>query len=655
MEFFVDTNAAVSGDGSAARPYRTIGDAARIAQPGDVISVLPGVYREWVNPCRGGREDARITYRSTEIGGAVITGGEPLSDWTDVGGGLWQTRVDNAIFGDYNPYTTYVCGDWYFARTCRHTGCVFMGDEMLGEAVSLEECASGKPAASGWDPAGSERRWYTEQDGNETVIWVWLGGLDPRGKNMELAVRRNCFMPDREGLGYITVSGFTLCKAATTWAPPASFQDGLIGPHWSRGWIIEDCEVWGSRCVGISLGKYRDPDNDQYFFHKRVKSATQMERDAVCRGQAYGWSKETVGSHTVRRCHIHHCGQAGIAGRMGAVFSVIEDCHIHDICTDGQLGGAETAGIKIHAAIDVQIRRNRIHHCVLGLWLDWQAQGTRVCGNAFWDNCRPKDVPLGEGSMFSGDVFIEVSHGPTLVDHNLLLSPVSVILCTQGAAFVHNLFLGSFARVCSGTGDRYTPYHLPHRTEVAGFMSILHGDDRIYNNLFVQAQPVTDPARSPESEVYERVGTAPFDVFPRYEDWIKPFVGEWEDVRRDFPAHHTDKLPVWISGNAYFSGSAAAACEANGKVCGEAFVRIRETEGKLTLETDLYDALGNFRVPAVTGDVLGRAFEPEQRFENPDGSDLWLAGDFYADAPADDSHDLLPGPFAEAVRTVSIP
>ncbi|MCQ2423946.1 MAG: hypothetical protein MJ088_03500, partial [Clostridia bacterium] len=216
--------------------------------------------------------------------------------------------------------------------------------------------------------------------------------------------------------------------------------------------------------------------------------------------------------------------------------------------------------------------------------------------------------------------------------------------------------LGSFARVCSGTGDRYTPYHLPHRTEVAGFMSILHGDDRIYNNLFVQAQPVTDPERSPESEVYERVGTAPFDIFPRYEDWIKPFVGEWEDVRRDFPAHHTDKLPVWIGGNAYFSGAAKAAREANGKVCGNVSVRICETDGKLTLETALYDALEDFRVPAVTSDVLGRAFEPEQRFENPDGSDLSLAGDFYfyADAPADESRDVLPGPFAEAVRSVCI-
>ena len=132
----------------------------------------------------------------------------------------------------------------------------------------------------------------------------------------------------------------------------------MIGPHWSKGWVIEDCEVYGSRCCGISLGKYLDPENDMYFTKKWVKSPTQMERDAVCRGQFHGWTKERIGSHTVRRCHIHHCEQTGIVGRMGAVFSTIEDNHIHDICTSSQLRGAETAGIKLHAGIDVTIRRN---------------------------------------------------------------------------------------------------------------------------------------------------------------------------------------------------------------------------------------------------------------------------------------------------------
>lgn len=102
----------------------------------------------------------------------------------------------------------------------------------------------------------------------------------------------------------------------------------MIGPHWSKGWIIEDCEISNSKCAGVSLGKYLDPDNNHYFTYKYVKSPTQMERDAVCRGQYHGWLKEKVGSHIIRRNNIHHCEQGGIIGRMGGVFSLIEDNHI---------------------------------------------------------------------------------------------------------------------------------------------------------------------------------------------------------------------------------------------------------------------------------------------------------------------------------------
>lgn len=106
-----------------------------------------------------------------------------------------------------------------------------------------------------------------------------------------------------------------------------------------------------------------------------------MERDAVCRGQYHGWLKEKVGSHIIRRNNIHHCEQGGIIGRMGGVFSVIEDNHIHHINNMMEQGGAEIAGIKMHAAIDVLYQRNHIHHCTMGIWCDWEAQGTRITQN----------------------------------------------------------------------------------------------------------------------------------------------------------------------------------------------------------------------------------------------------------------------------------
>lgn len=92
--------------------------------------------------------------------------------------------------------------------------------------------------------------------------------------------------------------------------------DGISGrngrPHWSKGWIIEDCEISDSKCSGISLGKYRQPNNDNKWLKWKFKDGTQTERDCICQAQREGWTKENIGSHIIRRCNIHDCGQTGI-------------------------------------------------------------------------------------------------------------------------------------------------------------------------------------------------------------------------------------------------------------------------------------------------------------------------------------------------------
>ena len=81
MTIYVNAAAGHDGNGTKEMPFRHINDAAKIAVPGDEILVAPGTYREYVDPVNGGTEDARITYRSTEPLGAVITGAEPVKDW----------------------------------------------------------------------------------------------------------------------------------------------------------------------------------------------------------------------------------------------------------------------------------------------------------------------------------------------------------------------------------------------------------------------------------------------------------------------------------------------------------------------------------------------------------------------------------------------
>ncbi len=653
MKIYVSADAFRDGDGTKERPFKHINDAARTAKPGDEVLVYPGIYREYVNPKNAGTEQARITYRSIEPLGAVITGAEVIKSWKHYKDNVWVCRIANGIFGEYNPYTTYVYGDWYFAKRSKHTGCVYLNDKAMYEAESVEECIKGEIYKCSWEPQASVYKWYTEQDreSNCTVIYANFQGKNPNEENVEINVRRECFMPSETGVGYITVSGFCINKAATTWAPPAAYQDGMIGPHWSKGWIIEDCDISNSKCAGISLGKYLDPDNEHYFTYKHVKSPTQMERDAVCRGQYHGWLKENVGSHIVRRCNIHNCEQGGIIGRMGAVFSIIEDNHIHHINNMMELGGAEIAGIKLHAAIDVIFRRNCIHDCTMGIWCDWEAQGTRITQNLMYNNQKPDFADNLKGGMMSQDIFVEVSHGPTLIDNNILLSAVSLRFATQGVALVHNLVCGAFTCVGKGTFPRYTPYHIPHRTEVMGFMTFLHGDDRFYNNIFVQkwpSEPVIIPHDSDDGydEENREAGTHVWDEYPTYNDWIEQF-----DMDSDTPdmnkleTAHNSHLPVWSNGNVYFNGAKAWK---NEKDCLEdsehrITVELSEKDGKPVLYTNVYDFLDGFKDEMVNTGILGMAFEPEQMFENPDGTPITFDRDYFGEHRGT---DVLPGPFA---------
>ncbi len=648
MIFHVNQRAPREGNGSMERPFRRISDAAALAQPGDEVLVYPGVYREQVSPRNGGTEEQRITYRSVEPLGALITGAEEVSGWVKQDNGLWMIRVDNSIFGGYNPYTVEVYGDWYFSPEIRHTGCVYFNDQAMYETQNMEECIAGETYPCSWEPEKSIYKWHSVQDGNETVIYANFHDVDPNANKVEINVRRRCFFPEETGRGYITFSGFKVEKAATNWAPPAAFQDGMVGPHWSRGWIIEDCEISHSKCCGISLGKYCDPENDHYFTYKHVKSPTQMERDALCRGQYHGWLKEKVGSHIVRRCHIHHCEQTGIVGRMGAVFSIIEDNHIHHINNMRELGGAEIAAIKLHAAIDVTMRRNHIHHCSMGIWCDWQAQGTRITQNLMHDNQRPARCPMNEGGMESQDIFVEVSHGPTLIDNNILLSQISLRFATQGVAMVHNLMLGTFTFVGGGTGRRYTPYHIRHRTEVAGFMHFLHGDDRFYNNIFVQGFDPNGEIRRGEPKEHERIcGTWQFDEYPTYDEWISWF--DMDNPRPDMHVlgkYHEYHLPVWAKNNVYLGGAKPWKHEEKPLVLDEKpCVELTEADGKPVLKTNVYDLIGGFRGGMINSDILGCAFEPEQRFEQPDGSEIVFDRDYLGNHRG---IGVLPGPFATA-------
>ncbi len=68
----------------------------------------------------------------------------------------------------------------------------------------------------------------------------------------------------------------------------------------------------------------------------------------------------------------------------------------------------------------------------MGVWCDWEAQGTRITQNLLHHNERPAYCTWAVGGMESQDIFVEVGHGPTLIDNNIMMSKVSLRFATQG-------------------------------------------------------------------------------------------------------------------------------------------------------------------------------------------------------------------------------
>ena len=64
-------------------------------------------------------------------------------------------------------------------------------------------------------------------------------------------------------------------------------------------------------------------------------------------------------------------------------------------------------------------------------------------------------------------------------------------------------------------------------------------------------------------------------------------------------------------------------------------------EGKWRLATNLYDYIPNYTYPVLGTEELGKAFEPEARFENPDGTPIRFDTDYHGVK----AENRIPGPF----------
>jgi alpha-N-arabinofuranosidase len=196
------------------------------------------------------------------------------------------------------------------------------------------------------------------------------------------------------------------------------------------------------------------------------------------------------------------------------------------------------------------------------------------------------------------DIFVEVNHGPFVIDNNLLLSPVSMQVNSQGCAYAHNLITG---RVIVRTGEgRMTPYLEEHGTAIAGLADNPGGDERYYNNLVVNE------------------GLAGYDPVT---------------------------LPMFMDGNVYMNGAQPSKHEPDPVVLPamDPGIELVESADGLYLRIDHDQAWRQQERRIVTTELLGKARTPALPYLNYNGQALAIDTDYFGHRR--NTQNPVPGPF----------
>ena len=300
--------AADDNPGTEEEPFLTIQAAAEVVGPGERVLIKAGIYRELVQPRRGGTgAGGMISYEAAPGASAVISG-------SDVVSATWTRWVESVSVWRANLPETFVEGDHPFAL-------VNTTDEDFELMPWAREDKGQSPHTLPRAVIFQDGRRLTQLGSSDNLPRItgafWIDResralyvkpfdrTDPNTCEMEATTRQFLLNPLVTGLGYIRIKGLTFEHAGNGFM---CFGNGAVTTWGGDHWIIEDNTVRHVNSVAIEIGARTD------------KESARLNQEEL---------RRTTGGHLVRRNHIHDCGIGGIQGHVVSR-SLMADNHIHD-------------------------------------------------------------------------------------------------------------------------------------------------------------------------------------------------------------------------------------------------------------------------------------------------------------------------------------
>jgi len=388
--YFVDVNSPKASDanpGTADLPLKTINRAAQLVQPGDMVVVKAGVYREHVRLVRSGKPGAPITFVADPPGSVILTGADPITGWerVDSDAPIYRVPWKHRFVINRRPDGSLVehHPDDERHRLWGRAELVIVDGKLCLPALTLDELRSawrrhieaikgGKPSPVLQPPLpnlGGPFAGMFCADTKNQWLYLWLAdGSDPNNHQIEASTRSALFglspWENRDGVRFVHVRGFVFRHAATF---P---QRAAVWLHGSDN-LLEDCIVEEMAGGGVLV---------------------------------HG---------TMRRCIIRRCGHTG-GGAAGTNF-LNEDCVWEGNSWKPIDRGWDAGGFKLAWAKDGVFRR-----CVFrrnggpGLWLDIHVRHVIITDCTFWENEHH-------------GLFVEISRDITIVRNLFVRNGIGVV------------------------------------------------------------------------------------------------------------------------------------------------------------------------------------------------------------------------------------